>query len=454
MRFYLLFFICLLSFDSMAQQALNVKLIGQWNDTSNVRLNALNQRYNDVWGFVWNNKEYAAIGSTEGVHIIDVQSLKQVAFQPGNATGTTIVHRDYKVFKQYLYAVSEEGLAKLQVFDLSYLPDSIHLVYEYPSQGFYLSRNIFIDTATQILYACMIKSSSLGSHSMQLFSLQQPSQPNLLFTYDGIAPIHDVYVRNDTAYCSSSTYGYEVIDFKQHNANFQKLAELKFYPFQGYNHSSWVGKDLIGIMADETHGSPLKIIDLRNFENPQVISTTFANEQDSNSIPHNPYLKNNFALVSYYFDGLQIFDISDSYHPKKVGYYDSYTAPSFKGFAGAWGCYPYLPSGKILLSDMQSGLLVLDASDAMKVDDTIKGQFDIFPNPFEQELKLLLANDDSSYVMLSLYNILGDLVWSKNYQIESTNTITVTLPVVLSKGCYVLKIITPNHQYERKIIKN
>lgn len=438
----------------MAQQALNVKLLGQWNDTSNIRVNSLNQRYNDVWGFVWNNKEYAVIGSTEGVHIIDVQSLKQVAFQPGNANGPTIVHRDYKVFKHYLYAVGEEGLAKLQVFDLSYLPDSIHLVYEFPNQGFFLSRNIFIDTATQILYACMVKSSSIGSHSMQLFSLQQPDAPNLLFSYDGVAPVHDVYVRNDTAYCSSSTYGYEVIDFKQHNANFQKLAELKFYPFQGYNHSSWVGKDFIGIMADETHGSPLKIIDLRNFENPQVVSTVFANEQDSNSIPHNPFLKNNFALVSYYFDGLQIFDISDPYKPQKVGYYDSYTAPSFKGFGGAWGCYPYLPSGKILLSDMQSGLLVLDASDAMKIDDTSNVQFEVLPNPFVQDLKILVSNDDSGYVQLNLYDLSGALVWAKNFQVESASSITVTLPIILSKGSYVLKVRTPNHQYERKIIKD
>ena len=43
----------------------------------------------------------------------------------------------------------------------------------------------------------------------------------------------------------------------------------------------------------------------------------------------------------------------------EVGNFDTYI-PASTGFAGAWGAYPYLPSGVILISDMNNGLYVLE----------------------------------------------------------------------------------------------
>ena len=37
---------------------------------------------------------------------------------------------------------------------------------------------------------------------------------------------------------------------------------------------------------------------------------------DESSIPHNVVIRNNIAYLSYYHDGLQIFDISNSSNPK------------------------------------------------------------------------------------------------------------------------------------------
>ena len=79
-----------------------------------------------------------------------------------------------------------------------------------------------------------------------------------------------------------------------------------------------------------------------------------------NSIPHNLIIRDNFVYVSYYHDGLQIFDISDPYNPIKAGYYDTYVPNNHNGYAGNWGVDPQLPSGIILVSDVQSGLFVLD----------------------------------------------------------------------------------------------
>ena len=65
-------------------------------------------------------------------------------------------------------------------------------------------------------------------------------------------------------------------------------------------------------------------------------------------------------MVSYYHDGVQIYDISNPAAPTKVAYYDTETTnTSYNGFVGSWGAYPYLPSGNVLVSDINNGLFVL-----------------------------------------------------------------------------------------------
>jgi hypothetical protein len=62
---------------------------------------------------------------------------------------------------------------------------------------------------------------------------------------------------------------------------------------------------------------------------------------------------------SYYKDGITIVDASRPDNLVTVGRYDTYTQGSGNGFNGAWGVYPFLPSGNILVSDIDNGLFVL-----------------------------------------------------------------------------------------------
>lgn len=45
--------------------------------------------------------------------------------------------------------------------------------------------------------------------------------------------------------------------------------------------------------------------------------------------------------------------------PHEVAFFDTYPANNSATFAGAWGVYPYLPSGTIIVSDINRGLFVL-----------------------------------------------------------------------------------------------
>jgi hypothetical protein len=77
-------------------------------------------------------------------------------------------------------------------------------------------------------------------------------------------------------------------------------------------------------------------------------------------IPHNAHVDGNHLVTSYYTFGCHVLDVEFPELPVLVAYYD--TSPQFSGtgYNGAWGAYPYLPSGNILVSDIETGLWVLN----------------------------------------------------------------------------------------------
>jgi hypothetical protein len=72
-------------------------------------------------------------------------------------------------------------------------------------------------------------------------------------------------------------------------------------------------------------------------------------------LAHNAYLKGDYAYIAHYDDGVRVVDISEPYDINEVAYYDTYA-----GFGlGCWNVYPYFESGKIVASDVETGLWVL-----------------------------------------------------------------------------------------------
>ena len=322
----------------------NVNLLYHWSD-STLPINGLGGSYTDVYGVVINGGEYAVIGSTMGTHIIDVTDPTQcyeAAFVPG-AQQYSVTHRDYFSMDNYLYGVCDQGTSTLQIIDLTNLPNSVSLVYNSDSL-ISTSHNMFIDTLNRKLY----------STNGDVLDISNPTQPTFLFNM-GFS-CHDLYVENDTGYFNCGGNGLQIYEMTTNSP--QYVGSLTSYPDQGGNHSGWK-KDNIYTLADENHGYSLKVIDVSDLNNIQVIAL-FNSDVDPSSIPHNLIIRDNFVYVSYYHDGLQIFDISNPNNPIKAGYYDTYLPDNHNGFAGNWGVDPLLPSGIILASDVQSGLFVLE----------------------------------------------------------------------------------------------
>tara|TARA_B110000908_G_scaffold34295_1_gene41055 strand:+ start:626 stop:3040 length:2415 start_codon:yes stop_codon:yes gene_type:complete len=336
----------------------NVSLLGHWSKDSLV-LNSLGGSYTEVYGTVINDREYGIIGSTAGTHIVDVTTPElssEVVFIPGAVNGTSVVHRDYHTHNNFLYTVCDQGSSTLQIIDISNLPESATVVYD-SDELFSRTHNIFIDTLTSKLYA-VSASGNLFSSPLLVYDISNETNPVLLHDMDSdFTNSHDIYVENDTAFVNAAGLGLLVYDFS--GAEPQIIGALDDYPSQGINHSGWLDKERdVYVFADENHGFDLKVCDVSDLTDI-TIENTFNSGVDPQSIPHNLIIRDNYAFISYYHDGLQIFDISDPTTPIKSGYYDTYLPNSHQGYAGAWGIYTDLPSGNILVSDVMTGLYVL-----------------------------------------------------------------------------------------------
>ena len=430
MKTILLSILLALSCHLYSQQSQNVELLYHWSEDSLEGSLIFDNTYNEVWGIMNQNREYAIIGSTEGTHFFDIteiNNVNQVAFVAGKVQGPQIIHRDYHDFKNYLYAVSDEGASSLQIIDFSSLPDSVTLVYD-SSDLFERSHNIFIDTATAKLYTT----------NGDIYSLENPLSPELIFS-TSLLSCHDMYVKNDTAYINKGNQGFFVVDFSLtslDNQSFQTLGTLSTYPDQGYNHSGWLSSDgNYYVMADETWGMRMKMLDVSDFTNMEVVSL-FGSNVDENSIPHNQIINGNYLYTAYYHDGLYIHDISNPSNPILIGYYDTFTPNHHNSYMGAWGVYPFFPSGNIIVSDMQTGLYVFDVNydNPLSNDYIEEPAVNVYPNPTKDFLiiqNLLKTNNTIELIDFNGKNIL---------KLNNINNSTSINTSSLAKGLYVLKI--------------
>lgn len=444
----------LLPITATAQDSLNIKLLYHWNDTTLNDLTSHMSVYNEIFGFVQNGKEYGVIGSTLGAHIFDVtdaQNIHPVLTIPAASQGSSVVNRDYDFYNGYLYMVGDQLGARFQIADVTFLPDSAPIVYDSDTL-FSRAHTITVDAPSARLYA------NGGSHEMNIYDITNPAQPSLLLNctslpvWSAIQYVHDSYAQNDTVYCHAGQRGLFVMDFTDIQ-NPMLLGSVTQYPQQGYNHAGWLHKD--GIMyaqADETHGFDVKLFNVSNLSDITLIDTIGSGISESYSVPHNVVWRDNFLYVSYYHDGLYIFNCSNPENIFISGFYDTCILPNSDNYRGNWGVYPLLPSGKILASDMQNGFYVFDVSEATGIHETesITDQTLVFPNPFYESFNLSIPDAAKNNYTWQLTDTNGKLLQS--------GTITRKLSAIhaakeLAPGNYFLHLTANGKSFTKKIAK-
>ena len=376
----LLFLLATAGLQSFAQTSQNMNLHSNWRDPNP------NVYYNDIWGYAANGREYAIIGSNEATNFIDVTNpASPVLIKKALGANTNTIWRDFKTYSHYAYTVGDgNNLHSLQIFDLQYLPDSVHKVYDNNaiSQS---AHTIFIDNGKLYLVSNVRNG---VNQAVDVYSLANPVAPTFLGSLQStfFNDMHAIFVKNDTAYCSAGWPGFVMYNVANIN-NPVLISSLTTYPGQGYNHSTWVSRNSKKmIMTDEIPaGLPVKLYDISDPANPVYKSSFTSNPA---ATPHNTFIVGNeYAVLSFYHDGVQVFDISNPMNVTRIGYYDTYpnNPGNYNGFVGCWGVYPFLPSGNIIASDITYGLFVLSApyanvngiKDGLKNDRT----FSVYPNP-------------------------------------------------------------------------
>ncbi|MBI3112452.1 MAG: choice-of-anchor B family protein [Ignavibacteriales bacterium] len=350
-RELLIVLVLLFGFMANAQISQNVQLLGNYQGHRDLNINGT--YYSGVWGYYdENGREYGILGALNGTAIVDLNflpdSLHEVAFVPGPPASYS--YREFKTYLHYLYIVSEGGEGA-QIVDLSGLPNSVRFVGNFQFDGY--TRTHSIGETDGYLY--LNGGNATANGGTAIVSVRNPEQPQKLGTFSGHY-VHDSYAYGDRFYAAGIFgQGLSVVNVSdKQNPFLMKTIEY----FGAGTHNVWTTDDgKYALTTDEIGSTPktLKIWDVHDLE--VVTKVGEWNPRPDETI-HNVFVKGNYAYTAFYKAGLLVGDISDPANPTTAGFYDTYPVVNSTRFDGAWGAYPYLPSGRILVSDMQTGLYV------------------------------------------------------------------------------------------------
>jgi choice-of-anchor B domain-containing protein len=359
----------------------------------------------DIWGFVDlnTNREYAIMGYSTGTAVYDVTdpaNPREVGFVDGQRT----TWRDIKVYQfwnaadnrwnAYAYVTADNASDGLFVLDLTRLPHRITRA-SYPSDfaeahNVYISKTDFstglaLNDDTPLL---VIAGSNLSDGRFRLYSLNNPASPsfiaapatpadqpggNRLYMHDA-ASMTVTDARKDTqcANAGATAYCDVLLDFNESTLDIWDITNpgnpvrLSQTPYNNasYSHSGWWSEDQQYVFLqdelderDRGLATTLRVFSIADLGNPTLAGAWTG---PTRAIDHNGFARGNRYYMSNYARGLTILDISNPANPTTVGRFDTFPSSDSTGFPGAWGTYPFLPSGNILISDIDSGFYIVE----------------------------------------------------------------------------------------------
>lgn len=350
----------------------------------------------NVWGFVDqnDNREYAVIGLSNGTAVVEVTdpvNPRQVATIPGptSAWREVKIYQEFHVptnrFRAFAYITTEAINAGLQVIDLGGLPATAILATTlldtstqhtaYISNIDY-STNMALPGAEAFLW---LAGTNVNNGSWRVYSLADPAQPQFIRQAPGGSQyVHDatslLITDERTTQCALAHNPCEIyVDFNENTVDLwdvtDKAAPVLLssttYSDASYTHSGWPMPDQRRIFVhDETEEiqrglfTQIYTMNVDDLLNPFIV----ANYQGPDTTTdHNGYTKGDLLYVSHYRRGLVVFDASVPESLREVAHFDTFLAPAANaaGTDGAWGVYPFFPSGTVVVSDMSNGLFVL-----------------------------------------------------------------------------------------------
>lgn len=377
--------------------------------------------YQDIWGYVApNGDEYALVTYNTGTifyNVTDPLNPAFVSFLPGLVGSGW---HDVKTLGQYAYVVSEGTGHGMQIIDLSD-PEAPFVVSNWLGSGFSTAHNIYIDTTASMAYLC----GSNANPGFRMVDLSNPTSPVQVGTWN-TQYIHDLWVENDTAYVACiNAQEFRILD----TSNPASIVNLSTFNYGRSSHhiAPLPGHDFF-LTADEQPNGAVRCWDVSDFQN--IFQTSRYKTGGFETSAHNVHTVGSTAYIAYYGNGLRIVDFSDPDNEVELGFYDTHPQPGAGVFDGAWGVYPYLPSGTILVSDRQTGLYLIRMQSATSVADgapisaTQAHLLPNVPNPFNPTTSIRYSLPTAGAVDLTVFSQSGRLVRTLASGTETAGTHT------------------------------
>lgn len=332
---------------------------------------------NDIWGWIdpGDGTEYVLMGLDNGtafLRVSDPENPVLVGRLPTQTRSST--WRDIKVYMNHAFIVADSaGAHGMQVFDLTRLimggtdqrfeADTVYASFD-------SAHNIAIDESSGFAYVVGSETCSGGLH---IVNISDPLNPFSAGCHGTEGDVHDAqcvrYAGPDTDYTdaeicfNASETSIAIVDVSDKSAT-QTLAVLS-YSNLGFTHQAWLDDShqylVVNDEADEIEfekNTATIVIDVRVLNAPIHLYT---HQHQTRSIDHNLFVRGNRIYEANYTAGLRILEFSDlaSDTLREVAFFDTYPENNDRRFDGAWGVYPFFPSGIIAVSDVDRGLFIV-----------------------------------------------------------------------------------------------
>jgi choice-of-anchor B domain-containing protein len=352
----------------------------------------------NLWGFrdLDDGREYAVVGLDSGTAVVDVTDPANPVVV-GRVTGPRSAWRETTVLQvrdnaanrwnAWAFVVSEAAGAGLHVLDLNDLPRSVSLAttwHEFETGHTVSVENVEpsgmtpnVPGVAPVLYVKGFdRAQGLNLAGILAVDVADPTAPRRLGAWTGSYG-HDIWSGVVTGARASACGGHDpceivvnwaggyigVLNFTQ--KDFPRQIGQLVYVGLGYAHSGWIARDGRHLFSfdeldEQVFGgnSSIRVIDISDLTNPRVVGSWTSGTP---AIEHNGYVVGDLLYVAHYERGLTVLDVSSPTQPREVGFFDTYPAANEATFHGAWGVYPFLPSGNVLVSNIDGapGLFVL-----------------------------------------------------------------------------------------------
>jgi hypothetical protein len=276
--------------------------------------------------------------------------------------------------------------------------------------------------------------------------------------------------RKDTQCIAGGPYCEIFFDFNEDNFQLwdktknDSPSRLSMTSYQNvaYVHSGWYTEDKQVVLVhdeldemDYNLNTTVRLFELSDLRNPYLLSTWSG---PTGAIDHNGFVRGNRYYMSNYTRGMTVLDISNTADPKEVGYFDTFPVSDNTSFNGAWGVYPYLPSGVVLISDISSGLYVVRDNTLDSDQGTVSFDKPKYQVSEGQTLEIQVARQNGSEGAVSVkWELLagatdgddltidsGVLNWSSGEtQVRSINIPILSDSVTESKESFFIRLHDP-----------